>query len=97
MHSRDTTTKPAARANPGDSPPPPSPKAPRLRLKLIGIDDVKAEMGRLYREGKAGQRPIDDVSKLANILSNLGRLIVNNELAERIETLERHEREKGTR
>ncbi len=26
----------------------------RLRLKLNSIDDVKAEMARLYREGKAG-------------------------------------------
>lgn len=97
MAANDTLKKPRSSANAGDSAPTQAPKRPRLRLKLTTIDDVKAEMARLYREGKAGARPIDDVSKLANILSNLGRLIVNNELAERIEALERHEREKGPR
>ena len=31
---------------------------PRMRLKLKTIDDVRAEMARLYREGKAGTRDV---------------------------------------
>lgn len=65
---------------------------PRLRLPLKTMDDVKAELGRLYREGKAGRRDVADVSKLANVLSILGRLIEGVELAARVEALE----EKGT-
>lgn len=47
----------------------------RLRLPLRTLDDVKAELARLYREGKAGRRDVAEVSKLANVLSVLGRLI----------------------
>jgi hypothetical protein len=61
---------------------------PRLRLKLKTLDDVKAELARLYREGKAGKRDVSDVSKLAHVINLLGRLIVDNELAGRIEVLE---------
>lgn len=65
---------------------------PRLRLKLRTLDDVKAELARLYREGKAGRRDVAEVSKLANVLSILGRLIEGVELAARIEALEGKER-----
>lgn len=61
---------------------------PRLRLPLKTMDDVKAELARLYREGKAGRRDVAEVSKLANVLSILGRLIEGVELAARIEKLE---------
>jgi len=59
-----------------------------LRLKLKTIDDVQAELARLYRSGKAGERNVADVSKLANILGILGRLIVDNALEARLEALE---------
>lgn len=65
---------------------------PRLRLPLKTLDDVKAELARLYREGKAGRRDVAEVSKLANVLSILGRLIEGVELAARIEALEGKER-----
>jgi hypothetical protein len=68
----------------------------RLRLPLRTMDDVKAELARLYREGKAGRRAIADVSKLANVLGILGRLIEGSELVARIETLEDANR-RGTR
>jgi hypothetical protein len=61
---------------------------PRLRLPLKTLDDVKAELARLYREGKAGTRDVSDVSKLGHVLGMLGRLIVDHELAARIEALE---------
>jgi hypothetical protein len=52
------------------------------------MDQVKVELARLYREGKARQRDIGDVSKLANVLGILGRLIEADEYAERIAALE---------
>ncbi|MCW5664030.1 MAG: hypothetical protein KIT35_09365 [Piscinibacter sp.] len=57
-------------------------------MPLKSIDDVKAELARLYREGKAGRRAIGDVSRLANVLGILGRLIESEDLAARIEALE---------
>ena len=61
---------------------------PRLRLKLQTIDDVRAEMARLYREGKAGTRDVGEVSKLANVLALLGRMIEGSDLERRIAALE---------
>jgi hypothetical protein len=60
----------------------------RLRLPLRSIDDVKAELARLYREGKAGRRDVADVSKLANVLQILGRLIEGAEIERRLQALE---------
>lgn len=60
----------------------------RLRLKLKTMDDVKAELARLYRQGKAGRRDVAEVSKLANVLSILGRLIEGVDLAARLDALE---------
>jgi hypothetical protein len=48
---------------------------PRVRCKLRTVDDVCAELARLYRDGKAGIRDVADVSKLANVLALLGRLM----------------------
>lgn len=78
-------TKP--RTSPSDSVAPPV----RLRLRLNTIDDVKAEMARLYREGKAGTREVSDVSRLANVLALLGRLIEGSELERRLTALEETE------
>ena len=61
---------------------------PRLRLPLKTADDVRRELGRLYREGKAGHRHVSDVSKLANVLQILGRLIETTDLEKRVEALE---------
>lgn len=69
--------------------------APRLRLPLKTLDDVKAELARLYREGKAGTRAVGDVSKLANILGIVGRLIVDHEIAGRVEALEQQQQRRG--
>lgn len=65
-----------------------APRTPRLRLKLSTIDDVKAELARLYKEGKAGTRDVSDVSKLGHVLGMLGRLIVDHEFDARIAALE---------
>ena len=69
---------------------------PRLRIKLKTIDDVRAEMARLYREGKAGLRDVADVSRLANVLALLGRLIEGSDLEKRITAIEEGEERNAT-
>lgn len=83
---RGTVEAARTRADVGSAPAGTPPK--RLRLKLSTIDDVKAELARLYREGKAGTRRVEDVSKLGHVLNLLGRLIVDHELEARLEALE---------
>lgn len=73
-----------SRANAGDGDEPPG----RLRLKLKTMDDVKAEMARLYRECKSGRRDVADGSKLANMLSLLGRLIEGADFEARLQAIE---------
>ena len=60
----------------------------RLRLPLRNLDDVKAELARLYREGKSGRRDVTEVSKLANVLGILGRQIEGADVERRVEELE---------
>lgn len=74
-----------------DSPAP----APRLRLRLNSIDDVKKEMARLYREGKTGRRDVGNVSRLANVLALMGRLIEGSQLEARMDALERAQRSRA--
>ena len=69
----------------------PEPQAPRLRLKLKTVDDVKAELARLYREGKAGTRDMADVSKLAYVLNLLAGLLQPGELEARLARLEQQD------
>lgn len=84
MAMNDTMTEEQTPAGPTGETTPPR----RLRLKLKTMCDIKAELARLYRDGKAGRRDIVDVSKLANVLSIIGRLIEGVELARRVELLE---------
>lgn len=86
MVANDNTDTDETRADAGDA------RDPRLRLPLRTMDDVKRELTRLYREGKANRRSVADVSRLANVLGILGRLIEGVELAARIEALERKDR-----
>jgi len=81
-------------ADSGESPAPPS----RLRTRLLTIGDVKKELARLYREARAGQVDSQAASRLANMLSILGRLIEGSDLERRLEELERalQEQQKGT-
>ena len=64
---------------------------PRLRLKLKTLDDVVAELARLYRAARAGSIETSDASRLANMLAILGRLIEGGDLEARLATLERRE------
>jgi hypothetical protein len=53
---------------------------------------VKKELARLYREGKAGKRDVGNVSRLANVLAIMGRLIEGSELEARIAAIEKQQR-----
>ena len=79
------TMKPADNRTNAASEPAPS---PRVRCPLNTIENVKAELARLYREGKSGRREVNDVSKLANVLSILGRLIEGADLERRMAEIE---------
>lgn len=68
---------------------------PRLRLRLASMDDVKTELARLYREAKSGKRDTQDASRMANMLSILGRLIEGSDLEKRILELEKLKQEEG--
>jgi hypothetical protein len=63
--------------------------APRpSRLRLDTIDRVRREMAKLYRDGRDGRRDTQDVSRLANVLALIGRLIEGGDLEKRIGLLE---------
>lgn len=79
------------RASTGETPDPP----PRLRLPLRTVDEVRLEIARLYREGKSGRRDVTDVSKLANVLAILGRLIEGSETLARLAQIEERLKLKG--
>lgn len=73
------------RTTPADGPAPPT---KRLRLRLETIDDVRAELGRVYRAARAEQLDVAAASKLAHILQILVRVIEGSQLERRIEALE---------
>jgi hypothetical protein len=78
----------AGRANARDSSASQDGGRKRLRLPLKTTDQIKAELARLYREGKSRQRDVGEVSKLAHVLGILGRRIEADEYAARIAALE---------
>lgn len=55
-------------------------------LKTIG--DVKKELARVFWAARSGTADVGDCSKMANILSLLGRLISDHDLEARITKLE---------
>jgi hypothetical protein len=59
---------------------------PRVRLKTL--DAVRTEMAKVYRAMKTGQIDTADGTKLAYVLSQLGKLIVESDLERRLQTLE---------
>ena len=63
----------------------------RLRIKLTSANDVRKELGRLYREARAGRVETQDASRLANMLSIMGRLIEGSDLESRVEAMEKNQ------
>ncbi len=75
-------------------PPSPDRRPGRCRVKLLTLGDIKSEMGRLYRSGRAGNLPLESMTKLASVLAIMARLIEGSELEKRVEQIEAsHERE----
>lgn len=69
-----------------DTPRPARRKAFRARLETVR--DVQSQLARLYREARSGTIDVQDASRLANVLSILGRMIGDSELENRIAALE---------
>ena len=64
----------------------PSPR--RYRAKLETVGNVSRELSRIYREARSGLIDTSDASKLAHILSIIGRIIEASDLEARIAALE---------
>ena len=62
---------------------------PLPRVQLDSLERVRREMARLYVEGKHGRRDVQAVSRLANVLALIARMIEGADLEARVETLER--------
>ena len=58
------------------------------RIDLKTNDDVRVEMARVYRDMRAGELETADGTKLAYVLSQIGKLIEAGELEKRLEALE---------
>ena len=58
------------------------------RLRLDTVDRVRRELVRLYKEGRDGKRDTQDVSRLANVLALIARMIEGGQLEARIAALE---------
>ena len=61
---------------------------PTPRLDLKSIDDIRLEMARVYRDMKSGKIAPADGTKLAYVLSQIGKLIELHEIERRIAALE---------
>ena len=61
---------------------------PSSRVRLDSVDRVRRELVRLYKEGRDGKRDTQDVSRLANVLALIARMIEGGQLEARIAALE---------
>lgn len=58
------------------------------RARLQTVNDVQTQLARIFREARSGLIDVGDASRLANILSILGRMIGDSELESRIAAIE---------
>ena len=69
--------------------PTPEQKAPLRRHRpLRSMESVRQELSKVYRASRDGSIDISDASKLANILSLIGRVIEGSTVEARIKALE---------
>lgn len=61
---------------------------PRIS-RLNGLDDVRAELTRVYREARAGKLPLKDAKDLTYVLSVLSQITKEATLEDRIAAVER--------
>lgn len=76
-----------ATANGWGEPPVKAPKR-RRRVRLDTIADTRAEAARIYRKAVNGEVKIEDMSRLINALSVIGRMTIDSDLEARLEALE---------
>lgn len=69
-----------------DDPTPPGSKAKRLNLATV--DDVRAEMARVYREMRYGDMPLEAGTKLTFVLGQLARVTEVTSVEHRMRDLE---------
>jgi hypothetical protein len=62
---------------------------PVCRVPLATIGDVKAELGRLYRDARSGKLDWSDCTKGTHVLATIARLIESSDFEARISALER--------
>ena len=68
---------------------PPEGKSRSKRIgKLDTVGRVAAELARLYREGRRGETPVSDVSRLANVLACLRQCLEASEIESWIAAME---------
>ncbi len=58
-------------------------------IKLKTADDVRLEMGKVYREMRHGKIESGEGTKLVYVLGQIGKVIELHEIEKRIELLER--------
>jgi len=66
----------------------PTPRAPVAKIDLHTLDDVRREMGKLYREARSGRIDTRDATRLAYILGEMLKLFAVRELEARVKVLE---------
>jgi hypothetical protein len=64
---------------------------PRQRTPLKRLEDVKRELGRVYRAMKSGEIPHEDGTKRAFVLGQLGKVIEMADLERRLDRLEQQQ------
>jgi hypothetical protein len=58
------------------------------RLDLATIDDVRREMGKVYRDMKGKKIDTQDGTRLVYVLSQIGKLIEMQKIVDRVAALE---------
>jgi hypothetical protein len=61
---------------------------PTPRLNLKTVDDLRREMGKVYRDARGGRIETGDASRLVFILSQMGKMLELGELERRLIVLE---------
>jgi hypothetical protein len=67
--------------------------SPTIHLKTL--DDVRVEMAKVYRNMKLGKVPCQDGTRLVYVLSQIGRVIEADQIAGRVDAIERTLRLRG--
>ena len=64
-------------------------RAPRRdSIPLTTVGNVRSEMGKVYRLARAGNMPINDMTKFVYALREIGRIIESSDLEARLNALE---------